>query len=184
MFRGFTVSFMVWLFLSANAALAELPTGQKTITLASASDRVEIGTAEFAGEGKTRQISIKLHEALFKDHFLSMRPFKCLEGPKFYCHLPYPYEWKGEVSETDLADLEYALLFVQKEPTAYGINLWHGIYYKLDLEAGGRITGKLHEVDMDILASPPKAGQLRPISHTDISATPAASQWLPELVIE
>ncbi len=170
--------------LFATPALAELPTGSKTIALKSATETIVIGNVEFSGTGATRTISVTMKDELYKDHFLSMRPFKCIEGPKFYCHLPYPYEWKGTVTATDLGDLEYALLFVQKEPTAYGINLWHGIYYKMQSSVDGRISGTLHEVDMDILASPPKPGELRPISPADINATAADGQWLPELVIE
>ena len=172
------------LSLISTSALAELPTGHRTITLTSASERIEIGSIDFSGDGPTRKIKVQMRDDLFKDHFLSMRPFKCIEGPKHYCHLPYPYEWKGEVSEGDLADLEYALLFVQKEPTAYGINLWHGIYYKFTLGADGKLIGMLHEVDMDMLASPPKEGEFRPISYSDINATAAEGQWLPRAVVE
>lgn len=175
--------FACLLALTATPALAELPTGEKTITLTSAAEKIAIGKVTFTGDGPSRKISVRMNHALFKDHFLSMRPFKCLEGPKFYCHLPYPYAWKSEITETDLADLEYALLFVQKQPNEYGINLFNGVYYKLTLE-GGRMTGALHEVDMDTLASPPEASNLRPI--TDDLLTPAAvqGQWLPNIVIE
>jgi hypothetical protein len=172
------------LVLLSTTAFAELPTGSKRITLKSAVESVEIGTATFEGLGDSRTVAIVMKDGLFKDHFLSMRPFKCLEGVKFYCHLPYPYEWKGVVTEDDLADLEYALLFVQKEPTAYGINLWNGIYYKLALSADGQISGTLHEIDMDTLASPPPGGELRPIKEGMLSKTDANGQRLPEIVIE
>jgi hypothetical protein len=88
----------------ASQALAELPTGEKKITLSSATEKREIGTVTFSNAGPNRKISVNLHEGLFKDHFLSMRPFKCMEGAtRYYCHLPYPYEWKGEISPVDLA---------------------------------------------------------------------------------
>jgi hypothetical protein len=170
--------------LLSTPALAELPTGSRVLVLKSATESIAIGKVVFAGSGGTRSVAVQLNEALFKDHFLSMRPFKCLEGVKFYCHLPYPYEWKGVISGDHLTDLEYALLFVQKEPTAYGINLWHGIYYKLGLSVGGRISGALHEVDMDTLASPPAAGHLRPLTPDLLTKADPAGQWLPELAIE
>jgi hypothetical protein len=172
------------MLLLSTPALAELPVGGRPISLRSSTETIEIGTVDFQGSGESRKITVMLKDGLFKDHFLSMRPFKCLEGPKFYCHLPYPYDWRGEVSETDLTDLEYALLFVQKEPTAYGINLWHGIYYRMALGADGRISGTLHEVDMDALASPPAAGDLRPLTLDMLNAADPASQWLPEILIE
>jgi hypothetical protein len=165
-------------------ALADLPRGTKTIVLKSKAETIAIGTIQFDGEGPSRTITATLNAELFRDHFLSMRPFKCLEGEKFYCHLPYPYAWKGEVTETDLADLEYALLFVQKEPAAYGINLWHGVYYKLTLSTDGRISGTLHEVDMDVLASPPADGELRPITPDLLTRADPGGQWLPELIID
>jgi hypothetical protein len=173
------------LLIFGNSAFAELPTGKRTIVLKSETEKLEIGTATFEGTGKTRKISVIMKDEIYHDEFLSMRPFKCIESTvRYYCHLPYPYEWKGEISESDLVDLEYALLFVQKQPTAYGINLWSGIYYKLKLEADGKITGTLNEVDMDTLASPPPKGEMRPINKSHINATSAIGQWLPMLVIE
>ncbi len=165
-------------------AQAELPTGQRKIILSSASERIEIGSVTFSGAGPTRNIAVDLNQSLFKDHFLSMRPFKCMEGTSHhYCHLPYPYEWTGEISEADLADLEYALLFVQKRPTAYGINLWNGIYFKLAKD-GIAITGTLHEVDMDNLASPPASGNFRPLTEDMLTPTATEGQWLPFIAIE
>jgi hypothetical protein len=173
------------LICMVSNAVAELPMGERKISLKSASESVEIGSVVFSGAGKTRSIVVQMKEGLLKDEFLSMRPFKCLEGAtRFYCHLPYPYEWNGEISETDLVDLEYALLFVQKQSTAYGINLWNGIYYRMTLAADGKISGVLNEVDMDNLASPPPKGEMRPLTDDMINTTAADGQWLPMLVIE
>jgi hypothetical protein len=172
-------------FFLANPANAELPSGKRKIILKSETENLEIGTVTFEGTNKTRKISIVMKDEIYHDEFLSMRPFKCIESTvRYYCHLPYPYEWKGEISETDLVDLEYALLFVQKQPTAYGINLWNGIYYQLKLEADGKMTGVLNEVDMDTLASPPPKGEMRPINKSHINAASPEGQWLPKLVIE
>jgi hypothetical protein len=168
----------------ASPAFAELPVGEKKITLSSATEKIEIGTVAFVVAGPNRKISVKLNDGLFKGYFLSMRPFKCMEGTtRYYCHLPYPYEWRGEISPADLADLEYALLFVQKAPSAYGINLWNGIYYKLRQE-GSTFTGTLHEVDMDNLASPPAKGNFRPLTEDMLTPTAGDGQWLPTLTIE
>lgn len=127
--------------------------------------------------------TISLREALFSDHFLSMRPFKCLTGPdKHWCYVPYPYENARDISD-DLTDLEYDLLFIWKGAGEYGINMWNGVYYVLS-EEDGRLTGAMYEMDMDVLSAPPEAGNLRPIRDRDLEPAEPESHWLPRLVIE
>ena len=122
--------------------------------------RIEIGTLKL---GETGDYEIAMSDAAFSDHFLSMRPFKCLDGAeKTWCHVPYPYEIKRDLS-ADLTDLEYDLLFLWKRSNDYGIDMWNGIYYKLS-EDGDTLSGALHEMNMDILSAPPDAGNLRPDS--------------------
>ncbi len=144
-------------------------------------ERIRIATVTLdADKGYT----VEMAEEPFADHFLSMRPFKCLEGPsKHWCHVPYPYEIARNVGN-DLIDLEYDFLFIWKGATEYGINMWNGIYYKLEGDAGGTLTGTLHEMDMDLLSAPPAAGELRPLRQKDLHLTDPASHWLPRLVIE
>ena len=121
---------------------------------------------------------------VFADHFLSMRPFKCLESAaKHWCRVPYPYEIRRSVSADDLTDLEYDLLFVWKGANEYGINLWNGVYYKLSID-GDRVAGDLHEMDMDMLGVPPDAGELRPIKAKHLEEGDPESHWLPRIVIE
>ena len=127
--------------------------------------------------------AVTLAEAPFTDHFLSMRPFRCLEGAdKHWCHVPYPYENRRDISD-DLTDLEYDFLFLWKGATEYGINMWNGVYYVLE-EDGDRLIGTLHEMDMDILAVPPEAGDLRPVTPVDLEPGDPDSHWLPMLVVE
>lgn len=177
---------LVPLFGTQTAVAAELPLGTKQILLhPGEGDPITVGTATFSGTGAERKIQVTMKDGLFKDHFLSMRPFKCLEGSgAYYCYLPYPYENRLAVTAEDLVDLEYQLLFIRKQPSEYGINMWNGVYYRLKLEEGGKITGKLHEVDMDILASPPPAGEFRPIGPGDIELGIPSSHWLPTVTIE
>ncbi|MEP1535799.1 MAG: hypothetical protein ABJQ34_20645 [Paracoccaceae bacterium] len=126
---------------------------------------------------------VEMAEEPFTDHFLSMRPFKCLEGPaKNWCHVPYPYEIKRNVTD-DLTDVEYDFLFVWKGSADYGINMWNGVYYKLT-EESGQWTGELHEMDMDTLSAPPPAGELRPLAAKDLHPSDPESHWLPRLVIK
>lgn len=145
-------------------------------------DGVQIKIATIAVEGDG-DYSIAMEDAPFSDHFLSMRPFRCLEGPKkHWCHVPYPYDINRNV-EADLTDLEYDFLFIWKGATEYGINMWNGVYYKL-AEEDGRLVGTLHEMDMDLLSAPPEAGNLRPLKATDLHESDPDSHWLPRMVIE
>ncbi len=143
--------------------------------------RLEIAEIDVATDG-TYKVAMK--ETPFADHFLSMRPFKCLEGPdKHWCHVPYPYEIKRNLSD-DLVDLEYDFLFVWKGATEYGINMWNGVYYKLEHDDAGRLVGVLHEMDMDLLSAPPDEGVLRPLKPGDLHESDPDSHWLPRMIIE
>ncbi|SFR45886.1 hypothetical protein [Litoreibacter janthinus] len=142
--------------------------------------RIQIATLDQREGGA---YSVHMNDAAFSDHFLSMRPFKCLEGPdKNWCHVPYPYEIERDISG-DLVDMEYDFLFVWKAANDYGINMWNGVYYKIEAQ-GSRFVGVLHEMDMDLLSAPPAAGELRPLSPKDIHPSDADSHWLPRLIVE
>lgn len=142
--------------------------------------RIQIATLDVDAQGA---YTLEMTAAPFEDHFLSMRPFRCLEGTaKHWCHVPYPYEIKRNISD-DLTDLEYDFLFVWKGSTEYGINMWNGVYYKLAME-GETLRGQLHEMDMDSLSAPPDAGNLRPVRAQDLHASDPESHWLPHMVIE
>ena len=161
----------------ASSASAEL----RTVYLEDIQgQRTQIATINVEPAGAYK---VEMEETAFSDHFLSMRPFKCLEGPaKHWCHVPYPYEIERNISET-LTDLEYDFLFVWKGSNEYGINMWNGVYYKLQ-DTGGRLTGVLHEIDMDTLSAPPPAGELRPVRAQDLHISDPESHWLPRLVVE
>jgi len=171
--------------LCPEVASAFTLTGEKTISLVDANGEgqpVAKVVFEDAEDGVAYRIAWE--DSAFADHFLSMRPFKCLEGPeKYWCRVPYPYDIRRSVSEEDLTDLEYDLLFVWKGSTDYGINLWNGVYYKLERQEG-RLVGKLHEMDMDKLGVPPAEGELRPIRNVDLEEGDPDSHWLPTVVIE
>ncbi len=143
-------------------------------------NRFAIATLEFDDQGS---YSVSMIDESFANHFLSMRPFKCLEGPeKHWCHVPYPYEIKRNISD-DLTDLEYDFLFVSKGSNEYGINMWNGVYYKLAL-VDGQFIGQLHEMDMDTLSAPPSPGELRPVKDKHLHESDAEGHWLPQLIIE
>jgi hypothetical protein len=175
--RPRSLVFAVLAIWSSAAAAATLPTGKKAITLVAADGmRLDIGHVTFAGDQAGAAIAVVLDAPQFTDEFLSMRPFRCIAGTKeSWCHLPYPYQTKAHVTPDDLTDLEYALLFLFKPPAGYGIDAWNGLYFQLALAPDGSIGGALHEVDLNILAVPPMAGNLRPIARAALTPVAADS---------
>ena len=146
-------------------------------------EAITIGTLQLTPDGDDYAFQVSLAEQLFSDQFLSMRPFKCLEGPEeMLCHLPYTYENTRRITSEDLVDLEYDLLFIRKSPTDYGINAWNGLYYQLRW-VGDDIEGELYEVDLNVLAAPPAPGNRRPIDPSDLSEADPDSHWLPQITI-
>ncbi|WP_299676056.1 hypothetical protein [uncultured Roseobacter sp.] len=140
--------------------------------------RIEVATLA----GPRNSYSVALNDAVFSDHFLSMRPFRCIEGAeKIWCHVPYPYDIKRDISD-DLIDLEYDFLFVWKGKTDYGINMWNGVYYRLETVGEG-LVGRMYEMDMGVLAVPPEAGELRPVREVDLEEADPEGHWLPRMVI-
>ena len=179
-------------FLGVAAALATSTavqsadlSGKKQIKLVEINGKTHtVAEIEFTRSVSGSTYKIEWKDERFGDHFLSMRPFKCLEGPaKYWCRVPYPYEIKRQVSGTDLTDLEYDLLFIWKGAKEYGINMWNGVYYKLTAQ-DGKLTGTINEMDMDKLSAPPDDGNLRPIREQDLEPGEPESHWLPKLVIE
>ena len=141
-----------------------------------------VGTVSvFTADPGTFTYRIDWDDSKFSDQFLSMRPFKCLDGPKKqWCRVPYPYDIRRQVSPDDLTDLEYDLLFIWKNRNDYGIDMWNGVYYKLEQTHVG-LGGLMHEMDMDILSAPPDDGNLRPIGPFDLEPADPDSHWLPVL---
>ena len=126
---------------------------------------------------------IKWEVGQFEDHFLSMRPFKCLPGgEKLWCHAPYPYEIKRQLSEGDITDLEYDLIFVWKPKGEYGIDLWNGVYYQLEATDFGW-DGTMHDYNLDVLGVPPEAGELRPVLEKDLHESSSEDHFLPFIEI-
>ena len=173
--------FLGALALTASPVLAAPEDGVRGVFLEQADGtRIQIATVVI-DDG---DYAVTMAEEAFTDHFLSMRPFRCLEGPeKHWCHVPYPYDIRRELPEGDLTDLEYDFLFLWKRATEYGINMWNGVYYVLS-EEDGRLIGQMHEMDMDILSAPPDAGDLRPVGKADLTEADPDSHWLPMMVIE
>jgi hypothetical protein len=168
-----------------HAAWSAQLQGVKKVHLVSPSgEEMVIGTVEFSAHDGRTSYSLKIDNPSFSEHFLSMRPFRCLEGAaQTVCHLPYPHALRRQVTADDLTDLEYDLLFLHKSSGEYGINFWNGIYYELALGADGTIKGKLKETDMNELASPPAEKFGRLIEPANLSDADGATHRFPTLVI-
>lgn len=144
-------------------------TTEKTISLiAKDGAKLNIGTIKFTTTNTGESFKITMNYKNFSEHFLSMRPFRCIDGQLTVCHLIYPYKTKSHITTNDLKDLEYAFLFIHKSAKEYGINFWNGIYYKMQRQKDGSITGKIWETDMNELASPPDNIYDRPIGGDDL----------------
>lgn len=186
--RGLLVGLAAVLMLAspANRPLAAgALEGEKTVYLVSnGGEELAVGTVRFAPRGGGAGYALKIDDGKFSDQFLSMRPFKCLEGgEQTVCYLPYPHPLRRQVSADDLTDLEYDLLFLHKAAGEYGINFWNGIYYKLSLTPDGAIKGVLKETDMNELASPPAEHYGRLIGPDSLTDADLATHRFPTIII-
>ena len=139
--------------------------------------RIALGTVDFnpAADGRTGFV-LKLAREPFKDFFLSMKEFKCVDSPtEVFCHVPYPYPQPGTVlvvaGTTDLAWLEHALLFMYKPPNEFGAKLWNGIYFQLKLTDRG-LEGTPQAIDLNRISAPsaqPGVPPYRPALRDDIA---------------
>jgi len=158
---------------SEKTVFAELADGEK-IAIAAV-------TLPEDGQGS---YSFDLDENVLSEHFLSMRPFKCLDlDGQTVCHLPYPYELTGDVQSPDWRDLEYRLLFLFKDAGDYGINFENGYYFRFEQE-GERLIGARFETNMDQLASPPADGIRYPLDEAELYESEGNSHQIIRLVIE
>ena len=153
------------LLLCCRVASAAFPETAEVYLVDQQQREIKIGEVRFTtnDNGQTA-VRVNLDTDQFTDHFLSMRPFRCIEGKKeWFCYLEYPYDLRAVITEDDLSDLEYQLLFIKKSPTEFGIDAWNGLYYRLQLEADGSLTGQLLEGDLNSLQSPPAEKYAKPI---------------------
>lgn len=169
--------------LAWRPALAELPVGSLRVSLeAAGGESVELGRLEIERSGGEYRFDFSLEEASFSDQFLSMRPFKCIDGKIMYCRLAYPYERPPTVTAASLINLEYEFLFIVRSPTGYGIDPYNGRYYVLRVD-GASIVGEPKAVDLNLLAAPPDAGVTHPITEAELDFIEVESERFARLVI-
>jgi len=160
-----------------------LPASASIYLIDQQGDETRIGDINFSQHGSGPVgFSVAIDAPEFSDHFLSMRPFKCLTPAKeWFCQQPYPYELDNTITKDDLSDLEYHLLFIRKTSDQFGIDAWNDIYYKLALGEGG-LTGNLLEGDLNVLQSPPPKG-VKPIDLSEFFGADAPNRAYPTLSI-
>ena len=171
--------------LALAASAADLAGSRQVLLHGRDGARVHLGDVAFTpqADGRSGFVLTLRHEP-FKDFFLSMKEFKCVESAsEIFCHVPYPYPQPGTVSATDPAWLEHSLLFMFKTPNEFGAKLWNGIYFKLKPTERG-FDGSPQAVDLNRISAPPdKPGvpPYRPALRDDI---PAGARWFGRLTIK
>ncbi|MCB1418631.1 MAG: hypothetical protein KDJ74_06380, partial [Notoacmeibacter sp.] len=174
------------LALPAEAVFERLPDTAEIVLNGKDGSEQAIGTVTFGpmqANGE-RGFAVDLSTGPFSEHFLSMRPFRCLETEtEWYCHLPYPYSLRGTISADDMTDLEYSLLFIRKAPAEFGIDAWNGLYFRLRAGPLKTLQGTLMEGDFNVLASPPEQGNTRPLDPQTFIEGDAQRRAFPSLVI-
>lgn len=146
-----------------------LPLGEQGLYLHRADGtRLDIGRVHFESVGDDRRrFRVEIDHRHFRDHFLSMKEFKCVDGDaEILCHVAYPYPMPDEVSEDDLSWLEHALLFFYKKPDEFGARLRNGIYFQLEPAEGG-LTGTPQAIDLDLISAPPEDTDAAPYSDEE-----------------
>lgn len=143
---------------------------------------IAIGTVTFSPEGEGANFSLDLDRKAFADFFLSMREFKCVEGPEVQCHVPYPYDNPHHVTRSDLAWLEHSLIFFFKTPSEYGAKLGNGLYYAMRITHEG-IVGTPEAIDLDDIAAPPADAALPPFDPERRSEIQSDARWIERVLI-
>lgn len=160
------------------------PATARIILIDQSGEELDIGEIVFSGSSEPATgIRVEMNHDKFDDQFLSMRPFRCLTDPaEWFCYLPYPYELKRTITPENLTDLEYELLFIWKSPKDFGIDAWNGVYYKLEPNDDGTLSGKLLQGDLNVLANPPEPFSY-PIDLYEFIPEGAKNRLYPELLI-
>jgi hypothetical protein len=160
--------------------------GTRTVYLhARDGQRKAIGSVEFTPLGDGRfGYKLVMDPAPFKDYFLSMKEFKCLEGQdEVFCHVAYPYPHPATITTTDFAWLEHSLLFLYKPPKEFGAKLWNGIYFRLQATEHG-LAGSPQAIDLNVISAPPERAGVPPYPAVLRDDIAPEARWFNQLTIE
>lgn len=176
--------------LAVGGAVAQptttLPEGEKSLVAVTRDgQKTRIGTVSFrAVDGGQAAFRVQMDRAVMRDHFLSMREFKCLPAAQeISCFVPYPYKNPGTVSATDFGWLEHNLLFFFKQPADFGAKLWNGIIFKFTQTPTG-LVGKPQAVDLNLIGVPPDSLNEPPYGPFQRDDFAPGARWVQELRIE
>lgn len=154
------------------------------IAVTSQQQRIGIGSVNFDPiSSDTSRFTLQLDMSLFKDYFLSMKEFKCLEGGEVSCYVPYPYPNPHTVVKGDLVWLEHSLLFLFKTPKDYGAKLWNGIYFHFQPMGKGWVA-RAEAIDLNLISAPSDHPEIPPFSSEFRSDYPPGARWLDQLILE
>lgn len=160
--------------------------GEKTLVAVTRDGaRTAIGRVVFTPvAGGTSAFKVQMDHAVMRDHFLSMREFKCLPAEQeISCFVPYPYAQPGTASPTQLAWLEHSLLFFYKQPKDFGAKLWNGIAFQFTTTPTA-LVGRPLAVDLNRLGVPPDDLNVPLYGPMDRDPFTPGARWLTELRIE
>jgi hypothetical protein len=160
--------------------------GTKTITANTRDNQhITLGTIRFEPQGNgTVSFLITMDRTHFSDHFLSMKEFKCIDGPlELVCYVPYPYPQPGTVTTKDMAWLEHSLLFMYKLPNEFSAKLWNGLYFHLERTEHGLI-GRPQAIDLNLISAPPDNPEVPPFSPALRDDIAPGMRWIESLTIE
>jgi hypothetical protein len=171
------------LFVGAGSVSAWEMAGTKQVALHTRDGQtIPIGSVTFVPQGERTGFVLHLDHARFKDFFLSMKEFKCVEGPEIQCHVPYPYANPATVTANDLSWLEHALMFLYKAPTEFGARLWNGLYYRMAVTEQG-IVGTPQAIDLGLISAPPTDTSTPPFGPAERGEVAAGTRWIRSLSI-
>lgn len=159
--------------------------GDKTIVLHTRDGKdIAIGTVAFTPQSDgSATYRLAVDTSKMKTFFLSMRDFKCEEGPDIQCFVAYPYKHPAVVKPSDLSWLEHDLLFFWKAPNDYGAKLQNGIYYALK-PTDRALIGTPQAIDLNAIAAPPDDLKTPPYGPGDRDDYAQGSRWVESLRIE
>lgn len=159
--------------------------GRKTISAVTRDQQtIEIGSVDLTPQADGRVLfTLSMDHHRFVDHFLSMKEFKCLQGPdEVLCHVPYPYKNPSSIGSGDYTWLEHQLLFLFKQPRDFGAKLWNGLYFHLEPDAQG-LVGRAQAVDLNLISAPPDDLRTPPFGPQLRDNVAAGAHWIDHLLI-
>jgi hypothetical protein len=163
-----------------------LPEGEKALVAVTRDgQKTRVGSVVFRPAGTDKMsFRVQMDHAVMRDHFLSMREFKCLPAAQeISCFVPYPYPHPGTVTTADFGWLEHNLLFFYKQPADFGAKLWNGVIFKFSLTPSG-LVGLPQAVDLNRIGVPPDNLNEPPYGRFDRDDFAPGARWVRELRIE